>query len=176
MRALPTVRTWIDSLRVQYAGAGQPAASLGFPRLADYFPDAVLQSARVVTVAKVPFPPIVDMGLTEFADLSQMALSGVTYDDLVFVHQSLRTERVHFHELVHVVQWRTLGVDRFLLTYGAGVLEHGYAHSPLEAITYDLQSDFDRGVAMPDLEARVAAHARETAAACDRLFDEGRRR
>ena len=157
-------------MRAQHADTSQPVATLGFPRLGDYFSDAALGAARVVTVAKVPFPPITEWGLIEFADLSQMALSAVTYNDLIFVHQSLRTERVHFHELVHAVQWRALGVDRFLLTYGAGVMRDGYAHSPLEAIAYDLQSQFDRGLAIRGLEAMVAAHARETAASFDALF------
>jgi len=170
LHALPGVRAWIGGLRREYAEAGEPVAALGFPRLPDYFSSDVLHAARVVTVTKIPFPPIGDLGLIELVDLTQMALSGVTYDDLIFVHQSLRTERVHFHELVHAVQWRTLGVDRFLLTYGAGVIERGYAHSPLEAIAYDLQSGFDRGVALPDLESRIAAHARDTAAGYDELF------
>jgi hypothetical protein len=157
-------------LRSKYVDAAQPVATLGFPRLAEYFSRDVLQATRVVTVTtRLPLPPIQDLG-QEFVELSQMALSGVTYDDLVFVHQSLRTERIHFHELVHVVQWRTLGVDRFLLTYGAGMMQHGYAHSPLEAIAYDLQSQFDRGVSMPDLESTVMRHARETAASCEEMF------
>ena len=157
-------------MRARYVDASQPVASLGFPRLPKYCSDALLGDARVVSVGKIPFPPIADWGLSELADLSQMALSAVTYDGLVLVHQALRTERVHFHELVHVVQWRTLGVDAFLLTYGAGVMQHGYAHSPLEAIAYDLQSQFDREMPIPGLEAMVAAHARETAATYASLF------
>jgi len=170
MRALPAVRTWVESVREQHIKESQPVAAMGFPRLPGYFSDATLLAARAVTVAKIPFPPIVDLGLVEFADMSQMALSGITYDDLIFVHQSQRTERVHFHELVHSLQWRTLGVDRFLLTYGLGVLERGYAHSPLEAIAYDLQSQFDRGVPLPNLESLVVGHARDSAAVYDPYF------
>jgi hypothetical protein len=175
LHALPIVRTWIETLRGRYAADAQPASTLGFPRLSEYFSRDVLDSARVVTVTtKLPLPPIEDLG-SEFIELSHMALSAVTFDDLVFVHHALRTERVHFHELVHIVQWRALGVDRFLLTYGAGVMQHGYAHSPLEAIAYDLQSEFDRGVPMPDLESTVTRHARETADSYDELFRQARR-
>lgn len=170
MRALPAVRTWMSSIRAEYLPQSLPVAALAFPGLPGYFSDAVLQSARVVTVTKIPFPPILDLGLIEFADMSRMALSGVTYDDLIFVHRSLHTERIHFHELVHFVQWRTLGVDRFLLTYGLGVIERGYAHSPLEALAYDLQSQFDRGVPLPDLESLIAGHAQDTAGVYDPYF------
>jgi hypothetical protein len=157
--ALPMVRTWFESVRAQHAGAAQRVAAIGFPRLPRYFPPAVLDAARVATVSKVPFPPITDLGIA-FAELAQMGLSAVTFDDTMFVHQALRTETIHFHELVHIVQWRALGVDRFMLTYGLGVVERGYAHSPLEAIAYDLQSQFDREIDIPDLEAVVSAHAR----------------
>jgi hypothetical protein len=157
--ALPMVRTWFDTVRAQHAGQAQRVGSVGFSRLPEYFPSAVLDAARVVTVAKIPFPPITDLGIA-FAELSQMGLSAVTYDDTIFVHQALRAETIHFHELVHVVQWRAIGVNPFMLTYGLGVVERGYAHSPLEAIAYDLQSQFDRGVAVADLEAAVTAHAR----------------
>jgi hypothetical protein len=130
----------------------------------------VLQTTRTVTVARIPFPPIVELGLDELAGLMELGLAAVTFDDLIFVHQSLCTERVHFHELVHVLQWRALGVDRFMLTYGAGVIDHGYAHSPLEAIAYDLQSQIDRGLQVAELESTVAQHAIETAASYGELF------
>lgn len=159
------------ALRVQYADYGDAIEALPLARLRDYFSPETLASARVITArTKLPFPPIADLGIA-FAELAQMALSGVTYDDLVFVHESQRTDRTLFHELVHVVQWRTLGVDRFLLTYGAGLAERGYAHNPLEAIAYDLQSQFDRGLPIANVEAVVSAHARATAAGYDEWFD-----
>jgi len=160
----------VDSVRGQYAAAAQPVAVVGFPRLPGYFSADVLQTARTVSVTRIPFPPIVELGLDEFAGLMELGLAAVTFDDLIFVHQSLHTERVHFHELVHVLQWRALGVDRFMLTYGAGVIDHGYAHSPLEAIAYDLQSQFDRGLRIAELESTVAQHALETAASYAELF------
>ena len=35
------------------------------------------------------------------------------------------TESLCCHELVHVVQWDRLGVDRFLLAYGIGLVQSG---------------------------------------------------
>ena len=164
------VRAWVDTVRIQHAASLQPVASAGYPRLAQYFSDHLLQTARVSTVTRIPFPPIVDLGLIEFADIAQMGLSAITFDDMIFVHQSFNTETVHFHELVHVVQWRTLGVDTFMLTYAVGVLQHGYAHAPLEAIAYDLQSQFNRGGSLGDVEATIVAHAKETCAAVEEIF------
>jgi hypothetical protein len=168
--ALALVRAWIDSLRTQHAGAAVPVARCGFARLPEYFSAALLNQTRAVSVAKIPLPPLADLGLKEFADLRKMALSAITFGDTIYVHQSLRTESIHFHEMVHAVQWRTLGIDRFLLTYGSGMLRHGYARNPLEAMAYDLQSQFDRNVAIPELEATVAAHARDRCAEMAALF------
>jgi len=49
-------------------------------------------------------------------------------------------------ELVHVIQWERLGVDDFLLAYGAGLMQFGYRDSPLEKMAYSLQASFDGGV------------------------------
>jgi hypothetical protein len=38
-----------------------------------------------------------------------------------------------------------LGVDRFLLSYGLGLLQFGYEQSPLEQMAYSLQQLFERG-------------------------------
>jgi hypothetical protein len=80
---------------------------------------------------------------------------------MLFLHESLDTESVYFHELVHAVQWHTLGAD-FLLVYGAGLMTYGYANSPLEVMAFDLQCEFDRGAPMHDTGATISAHAWRT--------------
>ena len=39
-------------------------------------------------------------------------------------------ERLHFHELIHVVQWLTLGPERFLMAYADGLERFGYSQKP----------------------------------------------
>jgi hypothetical protein len=36
------------------------------------------------------------------------------------------SQGLHFHELVHVIQWARRGVERFLQTYGIGFAQFGY--------------------------------------------------
>ena len=43
-------------------------------------------------------------------------------------------------------------------------MECGYAQSPFEAFTYDLQRQFDQGAAIPDLVGRITEHAIQTRA------------
>jgi hypothetical protein len=42
------------------------------------------------------------------------------------------TETLLAHELAHVVQWRSLGVFRFMYRYACAFLRQGYGKHPLE--------------------------------------------
>jgi len=45
------------------------------------------------------------------------------------------------HELAHVLQWRSLGVWRFLWRYARGYLRYGYAGHPLEVAARQAETD-----------------------------------
>jgi hypothetical protein len=173
-RALPQASQWIDQLLVDHAPTAAPVSGLGFVRLAAWFPASLLAGTKTVLVSKVPFPPVSAYGLPEFEAMARMPMAGITFRGMYFVHKSCNLESVHFHELVHIIQWRVLGFDEFLLTYGAGVLQHGYAGSPLEAMAFELQTQFDRGGAglpgMADLVTTGALRARDSAAAAFRAL------
>jgi hypothetical protein len=169
-RALPRIREWIDDLHGQHSDQATPAGSLGLPRLASCFPDNLLRSARAVTVRHIPFPPVSAYGLPEFESMASMEMAGITFRNMYFVHQSYSVESVHFHELVHVVQWNTLGADEFLLTYALDVARYGYIGSPLEAMAYELQSRFENGSALPAIVDDVARHALATRNSAAQVF------
>ena len=69
--------------------------------------------------------------------------------------QGRETEALHFHELVHVVQWARLGVDNFLLAYGAGLLQFDYEKTPLERMAYSMQAQFERDESIPNLVGEI---------------------
>ena len=165
--ALPSVRQWIDEFLNDHAGQARPVSTLGFTRLSTCFPQEVLERAKVVTVPRVPFPPVDRFGLPELAPVQQMSFTGITFKDTFFLEQGQASESLHFHELVHVVQWARLGVDNFLLAYGVGLIQSGYEQSPLEAMAYSLQRDFDNGRLPQELvrviETRTDAIWREIA-------------
>lgn len=142
--ALPQVRQWIEEYLDSHAAQARSVSSLNFNRLADWFPLELLEGTKVVTVNKVQFPPIDKFRLPELAYLQQKTFAGVTFNDTFFVQQdSADNESLHFHELVHVAQWSTLGIDNFLLAYGSGLIQKGYPESPLEEMAYALQRRFD---------------------------------
>lgn len=149
--ALPQVRDWIDHFLEAHANQARAVSTLGFTRLAACFPQELLDRAKVVSVDRVPFPPVDQFGLPEFAPLQQVSFDGVTFKDTFFLQRGRESEAIHFHELVHVVQWSRLGVDNFLLAYGLGLAALGYAESPLEQMAYTLQRRFETGTPPDDL-------------------------
>jgi hypothetical protein len=158
-QALPLMESWIRDLHATHASRAQPVSCLGFQRLGEVWPRALLDEACAVAVERVPYPPVSDFGLPELEKMAQTRWSGITFGHMYFVDQSDTTEATHFHELCHVVQWKVLGVRDFLMTYASGLLAHGYRQSPLEAIAYRLQSEFESGVMRKGLVDVISEHA-----------------
>ena len=159
---LPAIERWIDELLARHRPAARSVASLPFERLARCYPLDTLDQAYVVLVDRVPTPPLTSMGLPAFAAFEHMDANGITFRDTFFVERSLADdESLHFHELVHIVQWRLLGPRNFLLAYAAGLATpDGYASNPLEVIAYGLQEQFERGAtfrAEPLIEQHLRA-------------------
>ncbi|MGC1950636.1 MAG: hypothetical protein WA679_24215, partial [Pseudolabrys sp.] len=68
---------------------------------------------------------------------------GITYLNTFFIKRDeLRNEAIHFHELIHIVQWRILGPEQFLRLYADGLERLGYRDSPLEVMAYDAEAAF----------------------------------
>jgi hypothetical protein len=156
---LPPIGQWIDDLLARHRALARRVDLLALPRLSNYYAAETLSSAYVVEAYCVPMPPLNDLGLPGFADFEGMDSDGITYRDVYF----LKSERagdlsLHFHELVHIVQWQVLGFERFMLAYALGhVLSGGYARNPLETFAYQLQDGFERGACLT-VEPLVRAH------------------
>ena len=93
-----------------------------------------------------PNPPfygaLVQMGFSPAAlpDFAHMA--AITFVDTVVSHEAF-TDRLLFHELVHVVQYEKLGLEGFANKYVRGFLTGGsYNAIPLEINAYDLDARF----------------------------------
>lgn len=142
---LPLVEAWIDRTIADHASEARPVSDFNFPRLSQYYSPEVLSRMKVVVVDKVPVPPLSKLGLRGFEDFEKMEAAGITYKDTFFVKASeVNRESLHFHELVHTLQWEELGAGPFLLAYAAGLAEKGYRESPLEVMAYDLTDRFNR--------------------------------
>jgi hypothetical protein len=139
----PLILGWIEQTLASHAAQARSVATLGFRRLPGYFQPELLQRARVVYVERVPKPPLSAIGLHQFADFENRVMDGITYLDTFFVRMDAQgRESLHFHELVHVIQWETLGPEGFVRAYADGLDRIGYRQSPLEVMAYTLESVF----------------------------------
>jgi hypothetical protein len=142
----PRLIAWIQATMAAHEQDARSVASAGFARLPRYFSEELLGSAKFVVIDRVPMPPLAALGLSRFAAFVLGDPDGITYLDTFFVRRERATdEDLHFHELIHVVQWRLLGPERFLAAYAAGLEAFGYRDSPLERMAYDAQAAFASG-------------------------------
>jgi hypothetical protein len=147
---------WMEETNRSYAPEARSAAALGFPRLARYFPAGVLASAKVVHLDTLPLPALASMGLGDFAQFLQGDLNGITYLDTIYIKTSQAADAaLLFHEMIHVLQWRLLGPERFLALYAEGLARSGYRKSPLEDMAYRAQGRFKSSDETFDAEAFV---------------------
>jgi hypothetical protein len=86
------------------------------------------------------YPMLRGMGFENLPDFRLMA--AITFSDVVVSHAPF-TQELLFHELVHVEQYRQLGIDRFAELYVRGFLSGGgYGGIPLEMNAYQLGEKF----------------------------------
>jgi len=142
------VAAYIEQQRQTYRGRAVPLDGHRRSAMQPFFPASTLDSVRVVVLAgeRVSNPPfygeILKMGfeagsLPDFADMA-----AITYVDTVVSHEPF-TDRLLFHELVHVVQYEKLGLAEFAAKYVRGFLNGGsYEAIPLEMNAYELDAQF----------------------------------
>jgi hypothetical protein len=156
VRKVPLIKEWIDETVRQYAPRAKPLADFRFSRLPAYCSEELLRSTKVVVVDKLPMPPLASWGLTSFRDFENEPFIAITYWDTIFIlDKEVRNESALFHDLVHVVQWKYLGEERFIMLYMKGLLEDKYYGSPLEMMAYDHQEEFEGDTPPFELEKKV---------------------
>ncbi len=163
-RLIANVETWIDIYIAVHREHRKPVSELGFANLSHYFSETILNQAYVVYTDAINSPPLAEFGLEDLAFFESLDATGITYKDTFFLKTDQKNrESIHFHELIHIIQWKELGAKDFIQVYGINLIEFGYRRHPLELIAYDLTADFDRDIPITKLEPRVRAHCNELA-------------
>jgi len=146
-------------IRAQRAHYYSRAVPLTFSELwSRFFSQVDLQRIRVVQPGqeRIPNPPfyteLEQIGFTGLPNFTTMG--AITFDDVVVFHEPL-TPQLIFHEMVHIVQYRLLGIDDFARLYVRGYLHGGYNGTPLEVCAYELDGRFIMGSVGFDVEAEV---------------------
>ena len=143
---ITVIREWIFNLLNKYEQHKVLIHSKAFKSLPDYFNEKLLKNTFSIYVKDIPIIPFDKMGLDMYSELETKKFVGITYLNCFFINEKeANNESLHFHELIHVLQWKFLGIDKFLFCYALGLLEHGYRRSPLEVMAYSHQSMFEAG-------------------------------
>ena len=104
------------------------------------FPTPLRNQTKVIVVQdRLPMPPLDKTGLEEVMKLDPKNAIGITYKNRIFLLEQHCNEINCFHEMIHIVQWQRLGVERFLLAYGLHLALHDYEGNPFEQTAYNFQ-------------------------------------
>lgn len=159
--AAPAVARYI---RIQHGRlwSGAPPLPAAFAqRFAPYFDESLLAGVRIagsasLSLPRVPYARV--LGRLGFYIPGAETIAGITFGPLIAVRESEVSERLLFHELVHVVQYRLLGTADFARRYVEGFLVSGrYEEIPLEICAAVLEDRFARGGPPFSVETAVAS-------------------
>ncbi|WP_062268374.1 hypothetical protein [Endozoicomonas arenosclerae] len=150
---LDTYNEWIDTLIDEHRH--KRASCIGLSSMAAYFPTELLMNSYYVIVDDIPRPQT--KALAGFGQLfAHPDLDGISYKDTFFIRRkALHNLSNHFHELVHICQWKALGDMGFLKRYIGEVQACGYRNAPMEKMAYDLQARYCKGEAIPNVQEVV---------------------
>jgi hypothetical protein len=153
---LEKIEQWIDQTNVDFSA--QKICCDRFAKEFDgFYSIPFLQNSFFVVVNQIPkpaFPELRQIGLGGFMD---MKVDGITYKNTYYMLPHIINDlRLHFHELVHVVQWQVLGAANFIQRYIYEIQKFGYDQAPLEIMAYALDNHFAGGGNKGDIPLFVA--------------------
>lgn len=152
---LKQIEEWIRQVNQSHAPQRQSCSRFEEPFSGFYSP-GFLNSAYFVVVDQIPKPDLPGLRAAGLGDFIDMDVAGITYDDTYYVQRSVANElRLHFHELVHVVQWRQLQPLGFITRYLDEIQAHGYNDAPLEKMAYRLDGHYQANGKSLDVEDYV---------------------
>jgi hypothetical protein len=147
MQVSGLVAQYIASQRDEYAARAIPISREQEAAVGRFFSAEVVEGARLLMLRgeRVSNPDfysmLAAMGFDNLPDQTRMA--AITFSDVVVSHEPF-SDGLLFHELVHVEQYRQLGVARFAELYVRGFLNGGsYEAIPLEMNAYGLGERFE---------------------------------
>jgi hypothetical protein len=141
------VSEYITAQRHRYAPRAVPLSAAQKAAMAGFFSPQVPETTRVLVlqaerVANPDFYPMLkDLGFKNLPD--QSGMEAITFSDVVVSHEPF-SNGLLFHELVHVEQYRQLGIEQFSKLYVRGFLTGGsYEAIPLEVNAYTLGGRYE---------------------------------
>ena len=136
---------YIESNAVAHARDARKLTLREQDAMAAFFPADLLYRARIATPATPLKLPRIQRLATAFGMgtlLTPEATAAITFNHVI-AHYGALSLRTLFHELVHVEQYKQLGVRAFARFYVRGFLHTGaYERIPLEVHAYELDEKY----------------------------------
>lgn len=140
---------WVNHRKFEYRPGSRYLSENEKVALAGFFSEELLEQVRVAEVGCIKAPWVcraaakVRVARSVWPEL----LAGLALDDLIVVRQEGTKETpmpLLFHELVHVVQYRVLGVRGFTRTYIREWAKAGfdYLSLPMEMDAFEMQARY----------------------------------
>lgn len=139
VKMLTPIENWIDKTNYDFSDQRQSCIRFESDFQGFYSAD-FLRDAYFVIVDNIPIPDFPELREIDMGNFIDMQRNGITYKDTYYLKQ--HDNDVHFHELVHVAQWKFLGARSFIERYILEIDEHGYDEAPLEIMAYYLEGKY----------------------------------
>lgn len=138
------ISKWIHQVNSSHKVVRQPC-SVFKEDFKGFYSPGMLEAAFFVVTDKIPKPDFAELREAGLGDFIDMNVDGITYNDTYYVKKHAASElRLHFHELVHVVQWRELTPQGFIERYVREIKDFGYNEAPLEKMAYALDRHYQK--------------------------------
>jgi len=144
--AIDRVRQYLHDQRKEYRPQGLPLGADQRRAMNPFFSPPLLAEVRIVGLRnhRVNNPPFyaeaTALGVANLPELAHMA--SLTFEDVVVVHGEINDRRL-FHALVHAVQFKVLGLDRYTELFVRGFLRtRSHVSVPLEMQAFSLEATF----------------------------------
>ncbi len=144
---------WVREQRERHRPAARRLHPHTQSALVPFFGADVLRDARFRSVPVIENPDFYDalIAAGRPVPMDFSTARGITFDDTVLLSARDGIAQgapsgLLFHELVHVVQYRLLGIGGFIHSYVTGWAAAGFVYEaiPLEREAFDLQQRFER--------------------------------
>lgn len=151
--AVERVCQYLEDQRKHYRPQGVPLDTEHHARMEPFFPCALLPGIRIVELRnqRVADPPFYTeakaAGITGLPEVPHMA--SVTFVDVLVFSDGI-TDRRLFHALVHAVQFKVLGLERYAELYVRSFLRtRNHVSVPLEMHAFSLEMQFSEKPEQP---------------------------
>ena len=146
LQAVARVCGYMRAQREKYLPIGQPLDKENMETVRPFFSPTLLAGVKVVQMVGRRFtepsscPEARTLGYEGLLEFTHMA--SVTFEDVLVFNEQM-TDRLLFHALVHAVQFRVLGLQRYTELFVRAFLGTRWRFSvPLEGHAFELESKF----------------------------------